>query len=152
MENFSVRTTLNLADWHALMAQAGARMTESAQDSSVLMKIAPKVLWLVFVVAFVFMLNTEPPLVRPLGIAISLVCFFGTWWIQYLIQRRGYAPRARGAFLGEHQFEFEAGGFRSRRANSDAFNRWSLVTDITHTDDHVFLWIGWLRDLRSSGT
>ena len=142
MEAFSARTTLNLADWQALLKEAGTRFAAERQEQgSQLLRAAPSALWLIFVAAFVFMLNTTPPLIRPLGIVISLVGFFGTWWLQYYIQRRAFTPRARGSFLGEHQFDFEAGGFRIRRVNSEAFNRWSLISSISHTDSHLFLWI-----------
>jgi len=142
MESFSVRTTLNLADWQALMREAGNRFKgENREKGSLLMRAAPTALWLLFVAAFIFMLNTKPPLIRPLGILISLVGFFGTWWLQYFVQRRAFTPRARGSFIGDHEFDFEARGFRSRRVNSDAFNSWSLITDISHTESHLFLWI-----------
>src|SRR5690349_7283206 len=142
MENFSVRTTLTMADWNRLALEADQRVAKAGLESgSFFTRIVPSALWLLLIAAFVVMLNTQPPLIRPLGIAISVVGFFGIWWLQYWIQRRAYRPRERGAFLGDHEFDFEAAGFRSRRANSDAFNRWSLITDVTHTDEYVFLWI-----------
>lgn len=142
MENFSVRTTLTMADWNTLALEAGQRVAKAGLESgNFFTRMAPNVVWLLLIAAFVVMLNTQPPLIRPLGIAISVVGFFGIWWIQYWIQRRAYTPRERGAFLGDQEFDFEAAGFRSRRTNSDAFNRWSLITDVTHTDEYVFLWI-----------
>ena len=141
MNSFGVKTTLNVADWHALSMQAHARIADAGKELSRFQIFAPKALWLILVAAFVFMLNSQPPLIRPLGIAISLAGFFGTWWLQYFIQRRGYTPRPGGAFLGDQQFDFEIGGFRTKRAYSEGFNRWSMVTEITHTDNHVFLWI-----------
>ena len=141
MESFSVKTTLNVADWHALSMQAHARMVDARGQLSHFEILAPKALWLILVGAFAFMLTRQPPLIRPLGIVIALAAFFGTWWLQYFIQRRGYTPRAGGAFLGDHQFDFEPGGFHSKRENSEAFNRWAIVTEITHSDSHVFLWL-----------
>jgi hypothetical protein len=142
MESFNVRTTLTSADWHALMLSLGARVSSSREAKSTLVtRFGPTAIWVAGVCGFVFMLNTKPPLMRPLGMAIALVLFFGTWWVQYLIQRRSHLPDERGAFLGDAEFEFEAGGFRSRRAHSESFNRWEFVREVTNTDEHVFLWI-----------
>ena len=142
MESFNVRTTLTQQDWKALMAAAAVRMASlKEQKATLLRRTAPTITWLLLVAAFVLMLNTEPPLMSPLGLGIAVAIFFGFWWLQYFLQRRAYAPAERGAFLGESQFEFEARGFHSRRVNSDAFNRWSLVKEVTCTDDYLFLWI-----------
>lgn len=142
MEGFSVRTTLNRPDWNALTAAAGVRLTSTRQaKTNLYTRGAPVMIWLAAVAAIVFMLMSEPPLVRPMGFAIMCLIFFGTWWVQYWLQRRLHVPDDSGAFLGPHEFDFEPRGFRSRRFNSDAFNQWSLVKDITHSDEHVFLWI-----------
>ena len=142
MESINVRTTLTLQDWKALMAAAGIRIAAlKEQKANLFTRAAPAIAWLLMVAAFVFMVNAEPPLISPLGLGVATVLFFSVWWFQYFLQRRNYVPSERGAFLGACQFEFGAQGFHSRRANSDAFNRWSLVKEATCTDDHVFLWI-----------
>ncbi len=142
MESLTVRTTLTHADWRALMMHLGSRVARAKQmKANLFTRSAPTAVWVAGVCAFVFMLNTDPPLMRPPGMALALVLFFGLWWVQFLIQRRAYLPDERGAFLGETVFEFEAPGFRAQRSNSESFNRWSLVSEVTHTDEHVFLWI-----------
>lgn len=142
MDSFNVRTTLTQQDWKALMAAAGARMLALRQQrTNLFMRAAPTVAWLLLVAAFVFMVSIEPPLMTPLGLGVAMAIFFGFWWFQYFLQRRACAPSERGAFLGQTSFEFEPLGFHSRRTNSDAFNQWSLVKEVSCTDDHVFLWI-----------
>lgn len=142
MESFNVRTTLTQKDWQALLAAAGVRLAGlKAKKANLITRAAPTFSWLVLVAVFVLMLSTTPPLMSVLGLCGAVVAFFSFWWFQYFLQRRTYAPSERGVFLGESRFEFEAGGFHARRENSDAFNRWSLVTDVTCTDEHLFLWI-----------
>ena len=142
MESFSVRTTLTPADWHALMLNIGARGSRAKQaNDTVVTRFAPAAMWAAAVGAFVFLLNTDPPLMRPLGMAIAVMIFFGTWWAQYLVQRRAYVPDEKGVFLGPAEFDFSAQGFQARRANSVSSNRWGLVREVTHSDDHVFIWI-----------
>jgi hypothetical protein len=142
MESFSVRTTLNQGDWHALMAAARERMTNAVRDKgSLVSRHAPKLLWLGLVAVLVFMMNTRPPLVQPLGLLLAGLSIGCAIWLVFVQQRRATAPDDQGAFLGDGQLEFEATGFQWRRANSDTFNRWPLVKEITHSADHIFLWI-----------
>ena len=111
MESFNVRTTLTEQDWKALMAAAAVRMASlKEQKATLLRRTAPTITWLLLVAAFVLMLNTEPPLMSPLGLGIAVAIFFGFWWLQYFLQRRAYAPAERGAFLGESRFDSRRGG------------------------------------------
>ncbi len=142
MDSFSVQTTLTQTDWRALMAAAGVRLASTRQArTNLVTRSAPTVIWVMLVAAFAFMFTTEPPLIRPLGVLISIAAFFGVWWAQYRLQQRLYAPDEQGAFLGTSAFEFESRGFHARRSNSDSFNRWSLIKEVTHSDEHVFIWI-----------
>ena len=141
MDSFHVRTTLNQQDWLALMAAAGARIANPNEQKGLFARAAPTVSWLLLVAVLVFMLAGEPQLITPAGLGLALAAFFGFWWFQYFLQRRACAPGEKGAFLGENLFEFEPRGFSSRRTNSDSFSQWSLVTEVTCTDDHLFLWI-----------
>ena len=142
MESFSVRTTLNLGDWHALMAAARERVIGAARvKGSLIYRHAPKLLWVVVVVALVYMMNTRPPLVRPLGMLLVGVTIACAFWLVYAMQRRATVPDERGAFLGDRQIDFEADGFRASQVDSNTFNRWPLVIEVTHTADHIFVWI-----------
>jgi hypothetical protein len=61
--------------------------------------------------------------------------------LQRWMHKRVTAAMKNGAFLGAVEFEIGARGFKSRRLNSETFNQWSIVNDVTHTSDHLFMWI-----------
>jgi hypothetical protein len=90
---------------------------------------------------FVVMLSFRPPLLRPEGLLLLVVMFSVIAFLQRKIQFQAMTPLDDGSFLGTIEFEFEDRGFHPRRPNSQSFNQWSLVKDVTETRDHVFLWI-----------
>ena len=137
-----MKTTLNQSDWHALLAAIGVRVSNSKQAKATLVtRFGAMLLWIALIAAYGVMLIMKPPLVQPPDVLLAMALLGGVWWLQHLIKRRSYAPDERGAFIGESHFDFQAAGFHARRSNSESFNRWSLVKEVTHTADHVFLWI-----------
>ncbi|HEY6125906.1 MAG TPA: C13 family peptidase, partial [Steroidobacteraceae bacterium] len=133
---------MNSGDWRAYLGAAGVRMANAKRaDASWIMRMAPTAMWFAMMGVVLFMLMSKPPLLQLPGLAILLVTFGGLVWVQTWIQRRMSAPMKDGAFLGDVVFEFGGSGFQTRRANTETFNRWSLVNDVTNSSDHVFVWI-----------
>jgi len=142
MESFSVRTSLNQQDWRAYLAAANLRIANAKRaDASWVMRMAPTATLFAFLGVIVIMLMWKPPLLRLEGFALLMVTLGLIVWAQRWIQARTTAPMKNGSFLGDVEFEVDFHGLRSRRPNSETSIQWSLVNDVTHTADHLFVWI-----------
>ncbi|MES1263074.1 MAG: hypothetical protein ABUL69_01880, partial [Peristeroidobacter soli] len=142
MESFSVRAHLTVDDWRALLMASGARRTEHRKaNASLVAHFAPTILWLALGAVAVIMLTREPPLIRPWGVLVAFASYCAFSFALSRLQLGNYAPDKHGAFLGTTEFEFRPDGFLTRRLNSVDSCLWSLVKEISNTDDHVFLWI-----------
>jgi Peptidase C13 family len=142
MEYLKVRTTLDEKDWYAYLAAASTRLVNAKRaDATWLVRMAPTAMMFALIAVFVIMLLLKPPLMQPEGLLLLIAAFVAIAGLRRWIQKRVSAPMKDGAFLGSVEFEIGARGFKARRSNSETFNQWSIVNDVTHTSDHLFVWI-----------
>jgi hypothetical protein len=59
---------------------------------------------------------------------------------QAALMIRRYRPLPGGLFLGPVRYDFDAGGMRSTRPNSEGAVRWAQIQAVDATPTHVFLW------------
>jgi Peptidase C13 family len=137
MDGFSVRTSITLADWHALQTAWAHRF--GVQGGLGLYVIFASVIGALTYGALTI---GEALKVQAHGISIVIGIVLGAAVVvaRGVFLRRAVQPDPDGSTLGEQVMAFSVDGMQMERKGTDVFMRWSQCKGIDVTPAHIFIW------------
>jgi hypothetical protein len=137
MESLSIATKLTLEDWRAYQKACALRLRQKAGVRARAVRLAA-IAVAAAVIAVAFRLLGQPLHFWSVVVGAALVALI--YWMSWLANIRHAVPDAGGSFLSEQTIDFAADGIRGDRRGLSYSLRWSSVSDLTLTRDHLFIW------------
>lgn len=101
------------------------------------------VLWTALAFIFMFVFQNAGYFHWPTAgvVAIFFIIFITLFVLKLSIIRKASAPSDNGVFVGEHQFNFDADGIKTKGHGYEASHSWSIVKRIERTNGMILIYL-----------